>query len=138
MEPKTMKPEIIIRYGVPSDAALLSRLASKCFYDTFGVHPLNSPGDVTAYMEQAFCVEQIENELSDASAVFLIAESAGAVAGYAKLLIDSREPAIIASRPIELVRLYASQQFVGKGIGAALMQRCLDEAARLERDVIWL
>jgi ribosomal protein S18 acetylase RimI-like enzyme len=138
MEAKTIKPEIIIRYGLPADAALLSWLAKKCFFDTFGDHPLNSPGNVTAYMEQAFCVEKIESELNDANAIFLIAEIAGAVVGYAKLLIGSYESAIIASRPIELSRLYASQDHIGKGIGAALMQRCLDEAARRQHDVIWL
>ena len=36
------------------------------------------------------------------------------------------------------MRLYAGREFIGKGVGAALMRRCLDEAARLECDVIWL
>ncbi|MEW6731131.1 MAG: GNAT family N-acetyltransferase [Acidobacteriota bacterium] len=138
MEIKTIKAEIKIRYAAPRDATLLSRLGRETFYDTFADHPRNSLENVMAYIEEAFSLEKIESELADPKAIFLIAESEGEAYGYTKLLIDSYEPAIIASRPIELVRLYASKNFIGKGIGAALMRRCLDEAAYLERDVIWL
>ena len=133
-----MKTEITIRYAAHEDAALLSKVGRETFHETFAGHPLNAPDDMAAYMDQAFSLERVESELADPKAVFLIAESAGEVAGYAKLLVDSREPEIAASRPIELVRLYAGRSFIGKGIGAALMRRCLDEAARLECDVIWL
>ena len=138
MEAKNVKTEVAIRYATPDDAALLSRLGRETFHDTFAGHPLNAPEDMAAYMAEAFSREKVESELADPEAVFLIAESAGRAAGYAKLLVGSREPGITASRPVELVRLYAGRDFIGKGIGAALMRRCLDEAARLRCDVIWL
>lgn len=135
---KNVKTETVIRYAAAGDAALLSELGRETFHDTFAGHPLNAPDDMAAYMEQAFSLEKVEGELADPQAVFLIAESGGEAAGYAKLLVGSREPEITASRPVELVRLYAGRNFIGKGIGAALMRRCLDEAARHGCDVIWL
>lgn len=137
-ETKNMKSEIKTRRATPADAVLLSKLGRETFNDAFADHPLNSPEDMAAYMEEAFSLGKVENELADPQTVFLIAESGGEAVGYAKLLIDSREAGITASRPIELARLYASYKLIGRGIGAALMQSCLEEAARRGCDVIWL
>src|SRR5689334_16525694 len=103
-ETKDMKTEIRIRRAAPADAALLSKLGHETFYDAFAGHPLNAPDDMAAYMEEAFSLGKVESELADPQAVFLIAESGGEAVGYAKLLIDSREPGINASRPVELAR----------------------------------
>jgi ribosomal protein S18 acetylase RimI-like enzyme len=39
---------------------------------------------------------------------------------------------------IEIARLYAGRRWIGTGVGAALMQHCLDLAASRGRDWIWL
>src|SRR5260221_13449740 len=39
---------------------------------------------------------------------------------------------------IEIARLYSVHRLLGSGIGAALMQRCLDEAESRGKDVVWL
>ncbi len=41
-------------------------------------------------------------------------------------------------RPVELVRFYLLQEWIGKGFGARLMQACVDEGQRRGADVIWL
>lgn len=130
--------EIKIRYAISSDAEMLADLSWRTFYDAFAAHPKNAPDDLKAYMDEAFNVGQIERELRDEKAIFLVAEIEGEPAGYAKLVLDTIEPGVSAERPIELARLYSEQKFLGKGIGAALMQRCLDEAKRRGRDVMWL
>jgi ribosomal protein S18 acetylase RimI-like enzyme len=89
-------------------------------------------------MQSAFNVEQIKKELSDEKGIFLIAEIAGEAAGYAKLLFDTREPEITAEKPIELVRLYSKQEFLGKGVGAKLMNECFREAKNRGCDAMWL
>ncbi len=133
-----MKDKIKIRAATVENADLLSKLSRKTFSDAFADNPHNQAEDFAAYMAQAFNAEQLKRELADPRAVFLIADVEGEIAGYAKLLTDSREPDITADKPIEIVRLYAHQKFIGKGIGAALMQRCLNEAANRGHDVIWL
>ena len=130
--------EVKIRYATKNDAEMLADLSWRTFFDAFAEHPKNAPDDLKAYMDSAFNAEQISRELSDEKAIFLVAEIEGEIAGYAKLLLDAIEPGVTAKSPIELCRLYSEQKFLGKGVGAALMQRCLDEAKRRERDVMWL
>lgn len=131
-------PSITIRRGSPDDAKLLTDLAYVTFWDAFAHHPKNAPDDLAHYMRQAFSLEQISEELNDSGSVFLIAESDGEPAGYAKLIYESTEPEIIGEWPIELSRLYSHQKFLGLGVGQALMDACFSHAKEAGRDVMWL
>ena len=131
-------PDINIRQATVEDAKLLTGLAYTTFWDAFAHHPKNAPDDLNHYMRQAFSAEQIAAELADAKSIFLIAEIGGETAGYAKIIIDAIEPGITAERPVELSRLYSQQQYIGKGIGQALMDACFDRAKQEDRDVMWL
>ncbi|HEY2865479.1 MAG TPA: GNAT family N-acetyltransferase [Pyrinomonadaceae bacterium] len=130
--------EIKIRQAVAEDAELLTDLAYTTFWDAFHDHPQNAPHDLEAYMQTAFCVDQIRSELQDANSVFLLAELDGELAGYAKLIFESTEPDIIGEWPVELSRLYSHQKYLGKGVGQALMDACFARAKEAGRDVIWL
>lgn len=129
---------IAIRQATLDDAKALTDLAYTTFWDAFAHHPKNAPDDLNHYMRQAFNLEQILLELEDAKSIFLIAEIDGDAAGYAKLVTDTKEDGITAERPIELNRLYSHQQFLGKGIGQALMDACFERAKADGRDVMWL
>jgi len=133
-----MNGSISIREAVPEDAQPLTNLSYMTFWDAFAHHPKNAPDDLAHYMRQAFSVEQITNELGDPKSIFLIAEIEGEMAGYAKLITGNIEPGITAERPIELNRLYSQQKFLGKGVGQALMDACLETAKQNNHDVIWL
>ena len=130
--------EIKIRRAAPEDAETLADLAYVTFWDAFHDHPKNAPDDLADYMAKAFGLEQIRRELSDKNSIFLLAEIDGAAAGYAKLVLDYIEPGVVAERPIELNRLYSRQEFLGKGVGARLMEECFTLAKELNRDAMWL
>ncbi len=117
---------------------MLTGLAYTTFWDAFADHPKNAPDDLAAYMRQAFSIERITEDLADSRCIFLIAEIDGAAAGYAKLIRGSIEPGITAERPIELSRLYSHQQYLGKGVGQALMDACFDRARAEGCDAMWL
>ena len=129
---------ITIRQAIPEDAKLLTDLAYTTFWDAFAHHPKNAPDDLNHYMRQAFNTDQIAAELADEKSIFLVAELAGKAAGYAKLAIDNIEPGITAEHPIELVRLYSHQEYLGQGIGQSLMDACFERAKQEGRDVMWL
>lgn len=128
----------MIRRASIADAALLSELGRTSFVDAFAADPRNRPEDMAAYMEQSFAIETLTRELAQPTAIFLIDDRDGAAAGYAKLNVGSTEGCVVAQRPIELARLYARTAFIGHGVGAALMQACLDEARGRGHDVLWL
>ena len=131
-------PDITIRQATADDAKVLTDLAYTTFWDAFAHHPKNAPDDLNHYMRQAFSLEQTTAELTDVKSIFLIAEIEGEAAGYSKIIIDSIEDGITAERPVELNRLYSHQQFLGRGIGQALMDACFERAREDGCDVMWL
>ena len=133
-----MSEPISIRQATSDDAKLLTDLSYTTFWDAFAHHPKNAPDDLVHYMRQAFSGEQIAIELADPNSIFLIAEIDSKPAGYAKLIVDTIEPGITATRPIELNRLYSHQEYLGKGVGQNLMDVCFERARNDGHDCIWL
>ena len=137
----TNGPEI--RHATRDDAALLSEIGRTSFFDAFASDPRNKPEDMQSYMLLAFSVEAIRVELADPDVIYLIAESdsrtqAGAALGYVKLQLRSTFPGVVGANPIEVSRLYARTEWVGRGVGPALMEACFDEGRKRRHDVIWL
>jgi GNAT superfamily N-acetyltransferase len=130
------KANVQIRYATPADNALLSRLGAQTFHDAFAAD--NTPENMAAYLAASFSPDKQAAELADPASVFLIAEVDGAPVGYAQLREGRPAAGITGSRPIEIARFYARQEWIGQGVGAALMQACLDEARRRGCDIIWL
>jgi diamine N-acetyltransferase len=127
-----------IRFATAEDAETLSQIAWKSFYDAFADHPKNAPDDLKSYMDEAFAQETITGELADKDVIYFIAEIEGEMVGYAKLKRNSREDCTAGERPVELCRLYSLSEFIGQGIGRALMLHCLEFAAENAHDWMWL
>jgi ribosomal protein S18 acetylase RimI-like enzyme len=125
-----------IRYGTKDDAVMLSAFGAKTFYDTFAKD--NTPENMEAYVKKSFSPEIQFNELSQPDVIFLIAESEGNLIGYAQLIMNSKDEAIKGTRPLEIRRIYASQEYLGKGIGKELMKATVREAMQRDCDCIWL
>ena len=130
--------EVKIRRAEIKDAEMLADLSYKTFWDAFHEHPENAPEDMAAYMEKAFSVEMLRAELNDENSIFIIAEFGNELAGYAKITLGAIEDEITAKKPIELNRLYSHQKFLGKGVGAKLMDECFRIAKENDCDAMWL
>lgn len=129
--------DTVIRRASIADAALLAELGARTFVETFAAD--NRPEDMTAYLASSFGLKQQAAELADPRSLFLIAEINGTGAGYARMHGGANPPSgVTKNQPIELVRLYVSQDWIGRGIGALLMQGCLIEAAQKGYSTIWL
>jgi ribosomal protein S18 acetylase RimI-like enzyme len=133
-----MTNELKIRLASNTDAKTLTEMARKSFYDTFHDHPKNAPEDLQIYMDEAFTPEAFAAELADKDSIFFVAEIKSEIVGYVKLKRFVREEGISGENPIELCRLYALQNFIGKGIGKSLMLQSLDFAKESGHDIIWL
>lgn len=132
----TQIPGLTIRRGTVEDAALLSELGARTFAETFAAD--NTPEDLAAYMATSFNVAQQTAELNDPASTFLIAELDGRAAGYAKLHAGEPEQGVEGAKPVELVRLYVSREWLGRGVGEQLMRACLDQARQAGHETIWL
>jgi len=132
----TQIPGLTIRRGTLEDAGLLSELGASTFSETFAAD--NTPEDLAAYVAVSFNVAQQTAELEDPASTLLIAEVDGRAAGYAKLHDGEAEKGVEGAKPVELVRLYVSRDWLGRGIGEQLMRACIDEARQAGHETIWL
>lgn len=132
----TQKVHVTIRQANSNDANLLAELGARTFQETFAAD--NTREDMDAYLAAHFSVAQQNAELAHPASTFLIAEVDGVAAGYAKLHAGEPPKEIEGPKPVELVRLYVSQEWLGRGAGEALMRACLDEARSAGHETIWL
>lgn len=137
MKPQTgFGTNLIIRRGKIDDSALLAELGARTFSETFAVD--NTPENMAAYLADTFSPAQLAADLVDPRCLFQIAETDGLAVGYAMLRTGEAPEQVTGERPIELVRLYVSRDSLGSGVGAALMQACIDEAKRGGHQILWL
>jgi ribosomal protein S18 acetylase RimI-like enzyme len=128
--------DVKIRRANPDDAHLLAELGARTFSETFAAD--NTAEDMSAYLAASFNVTQQSCELNDPASTFFIAEVGGVAAGYAKLHAGEAAEGINGIKPVELVRLYVSREWLGRGIGEALMRSCIDDAREAGHGVLWL
>ena len=130
------RSSIATRVAGPSDAALLTELGASTFAETF--EAANTPDDFAVYMAAAFGEEIQRAELQDPDTTVYFAERDGDAVGYV-MLREGRPPSSVsADDALQIARLYARQRELGRGVGAALMQRALAEAAGRGKDAVWL
>jgi ribosomal protein S18 acetylase RimI-like enzyme len=125
-----------VRRATSADASLLAELGARTFYETFAKD--NKPEDMAAYLAASFSPQIQAAELADPQSFFFIAEIDGAAGGYAQLRAGLVEKCVSGPKPVELVRLYVSQQWLGRGVGEALMRACVEEARRAGYETMWL
>jgi len=129
-------PAVNVRRASIEDAKLLAELGARTFAETFSED--NAAEDMAAYMAASFSLGHLAAELTDPSSVFFIAEVDGGAAGYAKLHPGEAPEGVAGRKPVELVRLYVARAWLGRGVGPALMRRCIDEARQMGFQTIWL
>lgn len=132
----SQNPDPVIRRANPDDAGLLAGLGARTFSETFAAD--NSPEDMAAYLAASFNPAQQTAELNDPASTFFIAEVGGCAAGYAQLHAGAPAEGVEGPQPVELLRLYVSREWLGRGVGEALMRACVDEARRTGYQTIWL
>ena len=110
-------------------ATRLAALGRQTFLETFEAHA--PAADMAVFLDQTYGPEIQLAELRDARHTFLLAEMQGELVGFAKLWRDSPLglPAGEAGPGrLELKQLYVAQDWIGTGLGATLMRRCLELA----------
>ena len=127
---------VVIRPATPHDNKLLAEVGAETFHDSFAED--NTPEDMQVYLSASFSPELQCLELADPRSKFLIAEINGEVVGYSHLKFEVAPHVDVGDRPVEIVRFYSRKQWIGKGVGAQLMEKCLQEAVAAGCDAIWL
>jgi ribosomal protein S18 acetylase RimI-like enzyme len=125
-----------IRQCSPRDAPILVDLGRTTFWAAYG--DLMDHDQLDSYINRAFTLDRIEDELKDPHSTFFLAEINGSPIGYAKLRAESQPDFLIHANPVELERIYAEPNYIGRGIGRILMKSVLEKARSDQRGSIWL
>ncbi|MBP9083429.1 MAG: GNAT family N-acetyltransferase [Bacteroidia bacterium] len=127
---------ITIKEVGPAHFEMLAELGRKAFYEAFSEH--NDPDDMQAYLDLAFNPETIKKQLEDPAVTYLVAYWKDLPVGYAKLKQSDVPEKLAGKSAIQLERIYALQEFVGKKVGKALMEACIRIAKSHNYDAMWL
>ena len=118
------------------DAGLIADLSRQTFYESF--IDQNSPENMEKFLTEQFTREKLIEEVGAKGNIFFLAYQGDEVVGYVRLRENNRPPELIEYESIEIARIYVAKPAIGKGVGRILMQKCIDIATQLKKDVLWL
>lgn len=127
---------ISVRFATSQDAELIADISRQTFYDTFASQ--NTVEDMNKFLNEQFTREALINEVSTKDNIFLLAYDQDEPVGYVRLRDNNNPPSLGSTNAIELARIYATPTSIGKGVGKALMQKCIELAEKGKKDFIWL
>lgn len=126
----------LIRECSLDDLPVLQRLSHDTYHDTFA--DMNTESDMNAYLEKAFNLGKLKNELLNKASRFYFIYIDGKLAGYLKLNESPAQTDIHDPSSLELERIYVLSEFQGKSIGRCLMDKAIEEAHKKKKTYIWL
>jgi ribosomal protein S18 acetylase RimI-like enzyme len=127
---------LVIREATVADAKLIADISHQTFYDTFAAY--NSREDMDKFLNQQFTKGKLILEVGAKGNIFLLAYDKDVVAGYVKLRDERIPPGMGNVTALEVARLYAMTNQIGKGIGSLLMQSSVDIARQKNKEWLWL
>jgi len=128
--------EITIRYATKEDAELIADISQQTFYDAFIKD--NTEEDMQKFLTEQFTKGRLMLEVGSPENIFLLAYIGNEVAGYVKLREGKQPKELSTNNALEIARIYCTASCIGKGVGRALMQKCIEIAQERGKEIIWL
>ncbi|GHI01179.1 GNAT family N-acetyltransferase [Neobacillus kokaensis] len=118
------------------DLLKLQEISYETFTETF--KDQNSPENLSAYLERAYNLNQLEKELSNIFSQFFFVFFNNEVAGYLKVNTDDAQSEEMGSESLEIERIYIRSKFQKHGLGKYLINKAMELAAKENKKKIWL
>ena len=125
-----------IRFATPEDAARLAAFAAQAFTDTY--RDISDAQEIADYVAEHFQPEVMDTVIRDPACAVLLAWVDEQLAGYAIVKDEPAPDCVTGLAPLKLWRIYLGAGFIGRGLGAALMQAVHAEAHRRGARTLWL
>jgi diamine N-acetyltransferase len=125
---------ITIRFATTADAELIADMSRQTFYETFAVS--NTKENMDMFMNDTFTKEALMKEVGTPGSIFFLAYDGDEPVGYVRMRQNADSPELVNA--IEIARIYATTNAIGKGVGKILMQQCIAIAMEKKNDTIWL
>lgn len=127
---------VSVRYASASEAELIAEMSRQTFYETFAAK--NTRENMELFMREMFSMEKLLAEVPVPGNTFLLAFENDLPVGYVKMQECKSRVEFGQVPAIEIARIYAVRSAIGKGVGHALMQKCIEIAVERKKRIIWL
>ena len=129
---------VTIRRCTVDDAATVASLGARLFTESYG--PTHPEPELSRYLARSFAIADTRDTIASEDVTMLLAEEQdGTAIGYAFVRESPAPPeGVTGAHALEVVRFYVDGRAQGRGIGAALMHECFEDARWRGADVIWL
>ncbi|MEJ7740757.1 MAG: GNAT family N-acetyltransferase [Chitinophagaceae bacterium] len=128
--------QITLRLATTRDAETIAAISRKTFYDTFA--EFNTAEDIRIFLNEQFTKESLIKEVGVRYNTFFLAYQGHDVAGYVKLRDHLIPRELKGEQAMEIARIYATHEMIGKGVGKKLMQHSIEVSKQRNKQVIWL
>jgi ribosomal protein S18 acetylase RimI-like enzyme len=118
------------------DLPLLQQISHETFYDTFKNQ--NSTENMNAYLEKAFSLNQLEQELSNHFTQFYFVTVNQEVTGYLKINMNDAQSEKMGDDALEIERIYLKSGYQKLGLGKHLLNKALETAVENNKKKVWL
>ena len=119
-----------------ANAQQISAISKQTFYQAFNAQ--NTQADMALFIASNFNIQATEQEIANKSNIFYLAYNNNQLCGYAKVVEKDTSDEFPNTKTLRISRIYVLNTFIGRGIGNALMQQCLNLAIELGKCIIWL
>jgi ribosomal protein S18 acetylase RimI-like enzyme len=127
---------ITIRFATEKDAVLIAEMSRKTFLETFAHN--NTKENMDKFMNETFSNEELMKEVAEAGTIFFLAYDEAEPVGYVRMRENTSPPGLKNTKAVEIARIYATANAIGKGVGRAMMQHCISIAKEKKYETIWL
>jgi diamine N-acetyltransferase len=127
---------LTIKYATAADSELIAEMSRQTFYETFV--SFNSKENMDKFMNEQFTKEILMAEVTAPNNTFFLAMEGQEALGYVRMREYNNPPELNGVNAIEIARIYAVTNAIGKGIGKTLIQECIRVALAKKKEAIWL
>ncbi|WP_347862472.1 GNAT family N-acetyltransferase [Salimicrobium sp. PL1-032A] len=118
------------------DAETILEIGYETFDETFRAQ--NTPEAMEAYLDEAFTLPKIEEELNHPESEFYFLYLKENLAGYLKVNTGEAQTEEMGEESMEIERIYVKSRFQKQGLGKVLYTKALEIAKEQEKERIWL
>lgn len=118
------------------EIGLLQKISIETFNETFADQ--NTAENMKAYLDKAFRVEKLEQELLNAHSQFYFIYLNEKLAGYLKVNTNAAQTEAMGNDSLEIERIYIRKQYHKQGLGKHLLNKAIDIALEQHNNKIWL
>ena len=127
---------VTIRAVENSEIELLHQLSLNTFVEAFGSQ--NTTSNMEQYIAEALTLNHIEFEYNSPNSTFFFTEYQSEIIGYLKVNWGDAQTEHQLSEALEIEHIYVISKYQSKGIGALLLNYCLELAGLKKLKHVWL